>query len=302
MTSLAIVLSPEASKRARRLHWLGFALICVAFVLPFLAIPRGLTTEAKAGYDSVSNLMVLFVLALVAWLATRKRGDMPKAIARLLTGVLVVLFVGGGLAVAASDAEQSKVLLKDSLAFAAKQSARSVDLGQRFEKVDMNGVLTVESLTSPAGLAVSKAAAPQYRALLAERRSLVSSYLTEYERYFTGLPNGDFKAGAMASMGANKAATVKLYSDLDVAQTAWVDSISNVLDWAGNQAGQLSARGTQLMFRDQAQKAEMTALVDKVTASEANLNKVLQAATATQAAAQGKTRANMAEADKILAE
>ena len=156
-------------------------------------------------------------------------------------------------------------------------------------------------MTSKAGVATAKGTVGQYRTLLAERRALVSSYLSDYDRYLNALPRGDFKAGAMLSMEANKAATVKLYADLDTAQTAWTDSISNVLDWADKQAGRLTARGEQLMFTTTAQQAELSALVGKVQTSETSMNKVLTATAAAQAAAQAKTKANMAEADKLLA-
>ena len=301
MTSLAIKLSPHATRLARQLHWTGFALICLAFGLPFLLVAVGKSSAFKAGESLVSNLLALFVLALIAWLATRNRGDMTKAIARFITGVVLLLFVGGGIVLAANDDEQAKALLKDSLAFAAKQTAQFAELGQRFDKVDMNSVITVDRLTSPPGLAMSKATVAQYRALLAERRSLLSSYLTDFERYFATLPPGDFRAGAMSSMGANKAATVKLYGDLDVAQTSWADSISGILEWAEKQGGKLSARGDQLVFKDATQQAELSALVTKLTTTESALNKVIQSAAVQQAAAQEKTKANLAEADKLLA-
>ena len=301
MTSLAIKLSPESTRRARHLHSMGFALICLAFALPFLLAAIGKSNAFQAGESLVRNLLALFVLALVAWLATRNRGDMAKAIARLITGMLLILFVGGGIALAANEDELAKAMLKESLAFAAKQSTRFTELGQRFDQVDMNSVVTVNTLTSPPGLATSKATVAQYRALLAERRSLLSSYLSDFERYFATLPPGDFRAGAMSSMGANKAATVKLYGDLDVAQTAWADSISGILEWAEKQTVKLSARGDQLVFKDATQQAELSALVTKLTTTESALNKVIQAAAVQQAAAQDKTKANLAEADKLLA-
>ena len=129
----------------------------------------------------------------------------------------------------------------------------------------------------------------------------MSSYLSDYDRYLNALPRGDFKVGAMSSMEMNKAATVKLYADLDIAQTAWTDSISNVLDCADKQAGRLTARGEQLMFTNAAQQAELSALVETVQASETSMNKVLATTAAAQAAAQARTKANMTEADKLLA-
>lgn len=49
MTSLAIILSPDVSTLARRLHGWGYALIIVAFVLPFLVALFGRSTAFQAG-------------------------------------------------------------------------------------------------------------------------------------------------------------------------------------------------------------------------------------------------------------
>lgn len=300
MTSLAIALSPDASKLARKLHGWGYALIIVAFAMPFLAALFGRSTAFQAGESLAHNLVALFVLALVAWLATRKRSDMTKAIARLATGILMCLFVGGTLAVAANEEHDAKKQLHEMLAFTAKQAAQFNDLALRFDKVDMNAVLSVQNITSASGLATAKATIAQFRALLAERRLLVQTYLASLDRYLNELPAGNFKAGAMSGIGGSKAATVKLYSDLDVSQTSWVNALSAVLDWSTGQTGKLSVQGGQLMFTSAAQKAELTVLINKVSVAETDLNRVLAATAAAQTAAQEKTKANMQAAEKLL--
>ena len=300
MTSLAIVLSPDASKLARKLHGWGYGLIIVAFVMPFLATLLGRSTAFQAGESLAQNLVALFVLALVAWLATRKRSDMAKAIARLLTGVLMCIFVGGTLAARANEEQIAKKQLQEMLAFAAKQTTQFGELALRFDKVDMNTVLSVENITSTSGLATAKATIAQFRALLAERRLLLQTYLASLDRYLNELPAGDFKAGAMSGIGASKAATIKLYSDLDRSQTAWVDAVSTVLDWCTRQAGKLFVQGGQLMFVSATQKAELSDLINKVGTAEAELNKVLAATAAAQVAEQEKTKANMRAAEKLL--
>jgi hypothetical protein len=300
MTSLAIVLSPDASKLARKLHGLGYALIIVAFVTPFLAASFGRSTAFQAGESLARNLMALLVFALVAWLATTKRSDMAKALARLLTGVLMCLFVGGHLAVAAYEEQRAKQQLREMLAFTARQATAFNDMALRFETVDVNTVLSVENITSPSGLATAKATIAQFRALLAERRLLEKTYLAELDRYLSELPAGDFKAGAMSGIGAGKAATVKLYDDLDRSQTAWADATSAVLDWSTGQSGKLFLQGGQLMFTSVSQKAELTTLINRVGVAEADLNKVLQATAAAQVAAQEKAKENMLAAEKLL--
>ena len=300
MTSHAIVLSPDASKLARKLHCWGYALIIVSFAMPFLASLFGQSTAFQAGESLAHNLMALFVLALVAWLATRKRSDMTKAIARLATGILMCVFAGGTLAVAASEDQDAKKQMQEMLAFTANQAAQFNDLALRFDKVDMNVVLSVQNITSGSGLVTAKATIAQFRALLAERRLLVQTYLASLDRYLNELPAGNFKAGAMSGIGGSKAATVKLYGDLDVSQTSWVDAMSEVLDWSTRQKGKLSVQGDQLMFTSPAQKAELTVLINKVGVAETDLNKVLAATAVAQTAAQEKTRENMQAAEKLL--
>jgi asparagine N-glycosylation enzyme membrane subunit Stt3 len=110
MTSLAIPLSPVASSLARKLHGTGYVLIAVAFALPFLAIPFGYSTAFQAGESLVHNLLALFVFALIAWLTTRKRSDMAKALAQFLSGILMCLFVGSNFAGVGIFSEEIRVV------------------------------------------------------------------------------------------------------------------------------------------------------------------------------------------------
>ena len=300
MTSLAIPLSPDASTLARKLHGAGYVFIAIAFALPFLAIPFGYSTAFQAGESLVYNLLALFVFALIAWLTTRKRSDMAKALAQLLSGILMCLFVFSNFAGAATEEQQAKQQLQKMLEFSAKKSTSFNELAIRFDKVDLNSALTVEGLTSPSGLATAKATVAQFRALLAERRLLVQTYLTELDRYLNELPTGKFKDGAMSSVGSASATTVKIYGDLDRSQAAWADSISALLDWSNGQSGKLFMQGNQLMFTSPSQKAELTELANRVSAAEADLNKVLQTTAVAQTAEQEKTKANMEAAEKLL--
>jgi hypothetical protein len=168
MTSLSISLSSDASSLARKLHGAGYVLIAVAFSLPFLAIPFGYSTAFQAGESLVYNLLVVLVFALIAWLTTRNRTDMSKALAQLLSGILMCLFVLGSFASTASEERQAKQELQKMLDFSAKKSAAFNELAVRFDKVDLNSALIVEGLTSPSGLATAKATVAQFRALLAD--------------------------------------------------------------------------------------------------------------------------------------
>lgn len=100
MELLAAVLGPDTSTRAKRLHFAGVALIFAAFALPFLAIPVGYGTAYEADEGMFDTLAALFALALVAWVTTRERDALAKAVATFSTGVLLVLFVVGRIALA----------------------------------------------------------------------------------------------------------------------------------------------------------------------------------------------------------
>mgnify|MGYP000718118531 CR=1 FL=1 len=300
MRSLSISLSPIASTLAHKVRSLGYALIAVAFALPFVAIPFGYSTAFQAGESLARNLFALFVLALIAWLTIKRRSDMTKALAQLLLGVLMCLFVGSNFAVAITEEQQAKQQLQQMLEFSEKHAASFNDLAARVDKVDLNSTLSSENITSPSGLATAKATVAQFRALLAERRLLLQTYLTELDRYLSELPPGNFKDGAMSGVAAERASTVKLYSDLDRSQTAWVEAISDVLDWSTGQSGKLFMKGSQLMFTSVRQKDELTALVNRASAVEDDLNKVLKATKVAQAAAQEKMKVNVQAAEKLL--
>ncbi len=300
MTSLPIPLSPIASTLAYKLHSLGYALIAIAFAFPFVAIPFGHSTAFQAGESLARNLVALFVFALIAWIVIKRRGDMARALAQLLIGVLMCLLVGSNFAVAITEEQQSKQQLQQMLEFSERHAASFNELAARVDKVDLNSTLSSENITSPSGLATAKATVAQFRALLAERRLLLQTYLTELDRYLNELPSGNFKTGAMSEVAVGRAATVKIYSDLDRNQTAWVEAISAVLEWSSRQSGKLFMKGNQLMFTSVRQKDELTALVNRASEVEDDLNKVLQATKVAQTAAQEKMKANKQVAEKIL--
>ena len=225
---------------------------------------------------------------------------MPIAIARFLIGVLVFVCSSGGIALAASNDEQAKAFIRDGLEFSAKQTSRLTDLAQRFDKVDMNGVLTVENVTSPTGSATGKATVAQFRALLAERRWLVSAIMTDSERFFASAPTADIGARALATWRATKAANIQMYDALDVVQTAWADSTDAVLEWTGKHYPPTLSDG-HLMFASDAQKSEFFALLQTVNVRVAKMMEIMQATAIAQAAAVAKREAYMADISKALA-
>ena len=225
---------------------------------------------------------------------------MAKASARLITGVVLCVIGGTYLAKAANEEAIAKQVARDALAFRAKQSALFLALGQRFDKVDLNTVLTPEALTTHAGMSAARATIAEYRALLAERRLLVQSFVLEFDRFIAGIPAGNARDGALSTGGARKQETVRLYADIDESQTALVEAIASVLDWGFAQAGKLGVRNGELLFVSREQQAALQGLLARLAEVEAQNTKVLTAASATQAKSQATQLESVRKAEQLL--
>lgn len=296
-----MVLGPADLAAAKKLNYAGAGLTIFSFVLPFLAMALGYISAFSAGQAAGQGLGALVGLIFVTWLALRNKNALTQAKGRFATGFLMVSLAFTSVTKVVREDEQAKDLLRQGIAFAAQQTAKFADLSRRFDEVDLDSVLTPENITSPTAVATGKTTVARFRALLAERRALLQTYRADSGRFIDGLPDGEFKRGFQRTVDTNMNATVRLYADLDRTQTTWSDDISAVLEWSSVQSGKLSMRGTQLMFSSEPQRAELALLTSKLTAAEADLNRVVQATAAAQATAQEKNKANMAEAEKLLA-
>jgi hypothetical protein len=300
MKSPAIVLSPDDVKLARILHGWGYALILLAFLMPFLAALFDRASPAQVGGSLFYNLMALLVLGFIAWVTTSIKSNLVKAKARLVIGVLMCLFSGWPLLVTVSEDRDAEKYLRAMLVLRTQHTEQFNELDLRFKKVDMNSVLSVKNLTTTSGLATANATIAQYRALLAERRLLLQTYLLSLDRYLNDLPAGNFKTGVKSAVAAGKDATVKLYNDLDVSQTGLADATSAVLDWSAEQSKKLSLQAGQLQFTSMAQKTDFIALISKVGVAEAKVDEALAANANAQIAAQEQSEASMLEVEKLL--
>jgi hypothetical protein len=300
MKSPAIVLSADDAKLARILHGWGYALILLAFLMPFLAALFGLVTAMQVGARLVDNLVALLVLGFVTWAITSIKSNLVKAKARLAMGVLMCLFSGGSLLVTAGEDRDAEKYLREMLVLRTQQAVQFNELDMRVKKVDMNSVLSVKNIATAPGLATANATIAQYRALLAERRLLLQTYLLSLDRYLNDLPAGNFKTGVKSAVASGKDATVKLYNDLDVSQTGLADATSAVLDWSAEQSKKLSLQSGQLQFTSMAQKTEFIALISKVGVAEAKVDEALAATANAQIAAQEQSEASMLEVEKRL--
>jgi hypothetical protein len=294
------VTGPSDRKSARGINLAGAALIALAFALPFIAIPFGYSTAFDAGDRIARTLGSLLLLVLVAWAVTRGRSETAKASGRLIAGALLCVVVGGDFVRAGEEKQIGKTFMREAFAFQAAQASRFVDLGRRFDEVALDTVLTPQMMTSEAGRATARATLAQYRALLAERRLLLQTYLTEFDRFIATIPPSQTREGALSAVGNVKQTTVDLYARLDKSQTRLVDAMGAIVDWSAAQVGKLKVSNGKLIFSSEAQETELQVLLDALNDAEAKNAEVVTVANAAVQKAQASLVENKQKAEALL--
>lgn len=220
-----------------------------------------------------------------------------RALFRRLAAMLASLLISNA-AIGADITATERAFMRDAVQYVGQQGKAFTDLDQRFKRIDPIGVLTPESITSRVGIETARAQIAQYRALLAERKSLLHSYFAESEEFVrTRAPSEATRQQVMQTMNMNKSRTIDLYTSLDVAQLEVAVRVTAVLDWATSQLGRLKAQSGQLVFSNVTQESEFDRLELGVNDAVAKLNAVVQAADARRTAAQARMREAMAQAD-----
>jgi len=292
------LMSADDSAAVNRTHFVGFALILLAFCMPPLAAVLGYEAASQLASDTGYTAGSLLFLAFIAWLATRRASDMTKARARVAVGLILCILVAGELVKNANDEKQAKDFLREAIAFNAKGNASVAELERRFENVDISTVLSPENMTVLAARAAARSKLAEFRALLAERRLLLQTQAMELERFMASIPQGRMRDKALTALEAAKARKAKLQSDVDASLTALVDSLSAVLDWGEVQAGELGVRNGQLLFVSERQQVELRGLLEEVEQAKARLNEVVQRVSAEEA----RLQKSMREAEQFLQE
>lgn len=237
------------------------------------------------------------VLVLVTSVTLKGRGALLQSYGRVVIGVLLALWALGTAAQRAGQANAQKAFLGEVQQMQALQAARFGELGKRFELIDLTTALTTEALTSVAGIAAGRDTISKYRALLAERKAMLTSTFAESERFFnTRSPTEADKREALASIEQGKRSAIKLYGDLDTGQSTVVTAISDILDWAATQKPKLGPRNGQLVFASAQQQTEFQVLLATLEAAEAKQQPVVQEA----AVSQQKAQASMRESNEKL--
>ena len=106
--------------------------------------------------------------------------------------------------------------------------------------------------------------------MLAERNKIISDYYVDTESFFVERsPSEPEKRAALASVEREKRVWVKLYGDLDAAQSAVANAYSDILDWGFKENGSLTAGNGKLVFAFPQQQTAFQILVAKLDELEA---------------------------------
>lgn len=285
----------------KRWNYLGAGLIALAFIGPSLATLAGLGNAFSVGEDIARTFGSLAGLMLIAWLVARKMGDLAKAKARVVVGIVLCVIVGNNIAKMAKEEDVAKTFVREALAFQAQQQEKFEHLGKRFEEVTVAQYMTAEALASPDGVAAGKAALEKFRSLLQERNLLLQTYLAESVALIASVPSGEARAAAESTAGPARVATEKLYKMLDRTQGEQAAAIGAIFDWAAANNGNFGASNGELVFSNAKQHQEFQALVTRLQSAENEVAAATEEAQKTEAAALEKRARVNEEAAEFLA-
>jgi hypothetical protein len=255
----------------KRLNYIGAGLIALAFIGPSIAALAGFGREFSVGEDIGRTLGSLVVLALLGWLVVGKKGDLAKAKATLVVGIVLCVVVGNNIARMSKEEDVAKAFVRDALALQAQQQEKFEHLGKRFEEVTFAQYMTADALVSQSSVAAGKAAVERFRSLLQERQFLLQTNLAESAALVAQLPEGEVRAGAESTLGPARAATEKLYKTLARTQSEQATAIGAIFDWAATNDGKLAVSNGELIFSSVEQRQELQALITRLQAAESQV-------------------------------
>jgi hypothetical protein len=280
----------DVASSTKKLNLLAGVLGIAAFGLPFAAVGIGIGNGFSIGEGLVYLLLTLVVAMVIVGLVTRRKSPRGKAIGRVVVGGALCAFTCFHLYAAQTEKAVERDLAVKVQVLQRDQVAKFAELGQRFNAVNVNGLLTPATLTTAAGQATARGTIAQYRALLAERRMLFQTATAQTSQLMAGIQPGETHDAALAAVVAGQADTSRVYADLDQTQTAQADSMIAILDWGKAQGSKLGAQNNQLLFSTSAQQAELQGLLAKLTASEAEVTRAVAGAREMQGRAAVKMR------------
>lgn len=267
---------------AARLTKVAYCVAALAFALPTVATFVGVGSAFSVGESLVQHLFVLGFLMLVAWLFTRSRSEVAKARGRMVVATLLFLTVFAGLADKERQEKDAKQFARDALRIVNDSDVVMREFSARFERFDISAVLTARSLTSPQGIALAHTQLSQFRALLAERRSLLNRFATEMNAAVSAVRIGPMRDAAEKAGATQRRSMDEVFSAVEAAQEKQVRAMEAILDWAQGESGRLRISGEQIVFSSEAQRSNMLRLTRALEAVDAEVMSAAKEATSRQ--------------------
>jgi len=172
--------------------------------------------------------------------------------------VVAALLAGGGMRL--HRHHQEKRLLEDILAARTHQMAEEKELGDQFEKLDLDRYTRPESLLSPDDISAGRGELQKFRGLLSQFDELVKKEQAEFDAVVDKTPPGAVRDEAILeegkAMDRNRAVNGKVRQALNDR----ADAIQAMLNFADANLGHLQVSGGAFVPESQAQADQLQAL------------------------------------------
>lgn len=279
----------------------GWSLIAIGFAVPQIQLFSAGEGAAQAGYEMMRSFGQLLLPALIAWSVTRKKLDRAKAIGTVCVGMVVLATSLSIAADKASETESAKAFLETSLKSQAESTAKLEKVVERMSAIDMAKVLTLEAIADKNQRALSKSQLAQFKALLAERRSVVASTFSQAESLVSALPPGEAKRGGLEGLENAKRNNQELFGDLDVVQLSYAESLEALFNWADTQDGKMQLKEGRILFAEETAVTGFQMLIKNIQTQEELYNKVVEKVAGKQQQLRVRDAELKQQAAKILA-
>ena len=292
---------PKDANKTKLIRAFGWLLIALGLIVPQVQIYSASEGAFQAGDAVVRSFGQLMLPAFIAWFVTRKKLAKAKAIGTLFVG-LVFLATSISVAVNKSEAaDNGKVFLEKALKIQAENVAKLEKVIERMSAIDMTKVLTLEAVADKTQRTLSKTQVAQFKALLAERRAVVASGITQAELFVSSLTVSEMKRGALEGLENAKRSNKEQFEDLDVVQLSYADSLEALFNWADTQDGKMQFKGGKLLFADDAAVMKFQVLIKNIETQEEMYNNVVEKVAIKQQQLKMRDAEMKREAAKILA-
>jgi len=260
----------ETSAKSAKLFRIGgWLLIAAGFAIPQAQLYAAGEGAFQAGDEIARTLGSLLLLAVIAWLVTRKKTPKAKAMGTFIVGLLLVIT---SISVAANkNAAQTemKAYLQKAVAMQGENKAKLENIIGRIAAINMATVLTMDAVYNKNQRALAQAKLVQFKTLVSERRAQITSGIAQAETLVSSLPEGDMRRGGYAGLENSKKQMAALFGELDVVQLSYAESIESLFSFAGTQDGKMQATSDgRILFSDPAALSQFQALIKKIEEQE----------------------------------